>query len=115
MKKIIPVSLVAALALLLSIACTAPPTPTPTPQPPTGVVLPFPEEGQQYRMSEVCEQIQAQGYEVKGTLTHDFNAESFEDILEKVPALARKPLENYLSDGLTVQVEIKSLCEALNE
>ena len=115
MKKIIPVSLVAAVALLLSIACAAPPAPPPTAEPPTGVVIPFPEEGQQYRMSEVCEHLQAEGYEVKGTITHDFDAESFEELLEKVPALARKPLENYLSEGLTVQIEIQSLCGALNE
>lgn len=108
MTRIIAVSLVAAVTLLLSIACAGAPAPT-------GVVIPFPEEGQQYRMSEVCEHLQAQGYEVKGTINHDFDAESFVEMLEKVPALARKPLENYLSEGLTVQIEIQSLCGALNK
>lgn len=83
--------------------------------PPDGVVIPFPEEGRQYRMSEVCQHLQGQGYEVKGTLTHEFGPEAFEDLLENIPSLARKPLENYLDDGIRVEVEIRSLCEALNE
>ena len=108
--------LVAVMALCaIFVAATACSQPVLTPTPVSGVVVPFPEEGNQYRMSEVCEHLQAKGYEVKGTLTHEFGAESFEDLLEAIPSLARGPVENYLGEGLRVEVEIRSLCEALNE
>ena len=66
-------------------------------------------------MSEVCLHLQDRGYEVKGTIDHRFGPEDFDELLDNVPALARKPLENYLGDGVTVTVEVRSLCEALNK
>ena len=99
------------IALMIGAACAAPPAPTPVP----GVVIPFPAEGRQYRMSEVCLHLQDQGYEVMGTVDHRFAPEDLDELLDNVPALARKPLENYLADGLTVTIEVRSLCEALNK
>lgn len=84
------------------------------PPPVNGVVIPFPADGNQYRMSEVCQALQEQGYEVKGTLHHRFGPDSFEALLDALPSLARGPVENYLRDGLAVEVEVRSLCGALN-
>jgi hypothetical protein len=86
---------------------------TQTAIPPAGVLLPYPEEGKQYRMTEVCEALTRHGYEVRATLRHTFGADVFEPLLEEVPGLVRKPLENYLSDGLSAEFEIQSLCQAL--
>ena len=108
----IAAALLIILAAALSAACAAPAAPTPTPV--QGVVLPFPEEEKQYRMSEVCQHLEDQGYDVKGTITHQFGPEDFEELLERIPALARTPVENYLSEGLMVEVEIQGLCGALN-
>jgi len=85
---------------------------TPTPVP--GVLLPLPEDGSQYRMSEVCRHIEAGGYDVKGTFTYAFEPDDFSGLLENLPALARTPVENYLSDGLRIEVEARDLCSALN-
>ena len=105
-----------ALGVFALAACTsqdaAPPQATPTP---AGVVLPFPEQGKQYRMSEVCAHLQGQGYEVQGTLDYLVDAEDLSPLLESLPALARRPVENYLSDGILLTIEIRSLCEALNK
>ena len=99
------------VALMIGAACAAPPAPTPVP----GVVIPFPEEGRQYRMSEVCLHLQGRGYEVMGTIDHRFAPEDFDELLDNVPALSRKPLKNYFEDGVTVTIEIRSLCETLNK
>ena len=109
MKKIIGLTL--ALATVLAVAACASAEPAPV----NGIVIPFPEEGNQYRMSEVCAHIEAAGYNVKGTLHHTFGPEAFDDVLDGIPALARRPLENYLKDGLAVSVEVQSLCQALNQ
>lgn len=108
------ITLLIIAALAMTVACAAPPAPTPTPV--QGVVIPYPEEteGKQYRMSEVCQHLQDQGYNVKGTMTHQFEPEDFKELLEKIPALARKPVENYIRDGVIVQIEINSLCKTLN-
>ena len=99
-----------ALVVIAMAACSgesAPPTPS-------GVGLPFPEQGQQYRLSEVCESLQGQGYDVRGTLDYTVTAEDLSGLLERLPALARAPVEGYLDDGVRVRLEIRSLCNALN-
>ena len=81
---------------------------------PTGVTIPFPEEGSQYRLSELCQHLQTQNYDVRGTLTHTLDAEDLGGVLDNLPALARRPVENYLQDGVRVEFEITGLCHTLN-
>ena len=117
MRHFVPALLVSGL-LALTLACFSPdPEPIVIPPlfiEPQGVVIPYPEEGNQYRMSEVCGSLQEQGYDVMGTLTHTFGEDDFDSVLENIPSLARKPVENYLRDGLSIEVELGSLCQALN-
>ena len=100
---------------LLALACgSSTPAPTPTPAPPDGVLLPYPEEGKQYRMSEVCQHLEEQGYNVKGTVQYKVYADNLSGLLELIPALVREPIENYLEDGVGIEIEVRSLCKALN-
>ena len=78
------------------------------------MVLPFPEQGQQYLLSEVCASLQGQGYDVRGTLDYTVTAEDMSGLVERLPALARAPVEGYLDEGVRLRLEIRSLCEALN-
>ena len=100
---------VAGIASLIVSACAEP-----EPAPVDGVVLPYPASGQQYGISELCQHLQGDGYDVKGTLSHTFQPSDFADLLEQLPALVRGPVESYLADGLTVEVEVQSLCRATN-
>ena len=102
---------VAAIGLLalFAVACGSA-----EPEPVDGIVLPYPADGSQYRMSEVCQHIRDNGYDVRGTIQHTFSADDFDDLLEQIPRLARAPIENYLSNGLVVEVEVRSLCGVLN-
>ena len=96
-------------ALFVILACGAA-----TPQPPEGVLLPYPEEGKQYRMSEVCSHLESQGYSVKGTVHHTVDADDLSGLLERIPSLARRPVENYIGDGIGIELEVLGLCKALN-
>ncbi len=108
MKRIIGLA-IALTAMLVVAACVSV-----EPAQVNGIVLPYPEQGNQYRMSEVCAHIEAEGYNVKGTLHHTFGPDAFADALDDIPTLARRPLENYLENGLAVSIEVQSLCQALN-
>ena len=77
---------------------------------PDGIVVPHPADGSQYRISELCVHIRDNGYDVRGTIQHTFRAEEFAALLEQLPSLVRGPVENYLSNGLVVEVEVGSLC-----
>ena len=65
-------------------------------------------------MSEVCESLQGQSYDVRGTLDYTVTLEDLSGLLERLPALARSPVEGYLGAGVLLQLEIRSLCNALN-
>ena len=97
---------------VVALACASS---APTPAPPDGVLLPYPEEGRQYRMSEVCQHLEEQGYNVKGTVHHKVYADDLSGLLELIPALVRGPIENYLEDGVGIEIEVRSLCQALNK
>ena len=90
-------------------------TPYPTPTPISGVLLPYPEEGEQYRMSEVCQHLEEQGYNVKGTVHHKVYADDLSGLIALVPTIVREPFENYLANGVGIEIEVRSLCQALNE
>ena len=109
MKKLIGAILLAGIAAL-SIACAAP-EPATTPQ---GVVLPYPAQGDQYRMSELCGHLESQGYDVRGTLHHTITLDDVGGVVDNLPSLARRRIENYFEDGVRVSMEIRSLCGALN-
>ena len=51
---------------------------------------------------------------MRGTLDYTVTAEDMSGLLERLPALARAPVEGYLDDGVRVRLEIRSLCNALN-
>ena len=111
------VTLVVGIAVLVTLALACEPeteyvivTPTPVP----GVLLPLPEDGSQYRMSEVCRAIEDADYDVRGTLHHTFDADDFSGLLENLPSLARRPVENYIGDGVRIEIEVRDLCGALN-
>ena len=112
-----PILAAGLLLVVAAVACEAPPpqivvvTPTPVP----GVLMPLPEDGIQYRMSEICQHVRAENYDVKGTLHHNFDADDFSGLLDALPGLARRPVENYIGDGIRVEIEIRDLCGALNQ
>lgn len=109
MKSVTATSIAVALLGLLAAlaACTAEPAPA-------GVVLPLPESGKQYRMSEVCAHLQAEGYDVRATLDYTVEAEDLGGLLEALPGLVRGPVESYIADGLLLTLEIRDLCAILN-
>ena len=113
MRVLVGAGAVAIMALVL--ACesqteTVVLTPTPVP----GVLLPLPEDGSQYRMSEVCRAIEGDGYDVRATLHHTFDADDFSGLLDNLPSLARRPVENHIGDGISIEIEVRDLCGALN-
>lgn len=105
MKRFASALLLAGILALGTSACASEPD---------GVLLPYPQEGQQYRMSELCSHLEEGGYNVRGTLTHTIEAEDLGGLLDNLPSLARGTVENYLGDGITVQLEIRNLCAVLN-
>ena len=79
-----------------------------------GVVLPYPEEGNQYRMSEVCQYLQNEGYDVRGVVNYTVYPDDLEDLLDTIPPLVRTPIETYLNNGVTIEFEANGLCNTLN-
>ena len=108
MSKLLLTTISAASLLLLFIGCTT------SSAPPEGVLLPYPEQGQQYRMSELCEHLQSDGYDVRGTIHHTVYADDLAILLDNLPSLARTPVENYLDRGIAIELEIGGLCHTLN-
>lgn len=107
-KRLITIIALMSLTLAL-ISCAT------SPEPVNGVLLPYPEEGTQYRMSEICQHLQARSYDVRGTIHHQVDADDLSGLLELIPSLVRQPVENYIGDGIGIEIEIRSLCNALNE
>jgi hypothetical protein len=102
------------LVALCSVAVMGCSTAAPAPTPEPGVFLPLPEDGESYRMSEVCEHIEAAGYQVHGTVEHVLSAEDLSGVIEAAPSLVRPVLEGYLGNGLRTKFQVKGLCSALN-
>ena len=109
MAKYLSIIFLAGLVLLF-VGCSASDAP-----PPDGVLLPYPEQGQQYRMSEICQHLQNDGYDVRGTITHVVYADDLSALLDNLPSLVRTPVENYLDNGVSLEFEITGLCNTLNK
>ena len=83
MRKLIGVvALVGILALAIACETQA--------EKPEGVLIPFPEKGNEYRMSELCLHLQTQGYDVRGTIDHTIDGESIAGLLTDVPGTGSK-------------------------
>ena len=65
-------------------------------EPDGGVLLPYPQDGQQYRMRALCAHLEEDGYNVRGTLTHTIGIDDLGGLLDNMPSLARGTVENYL-------------------
>ena len=105
MKRLVsPLALAGILALGAS-ACASEPD---------GVLLPYPEDGQQYRVSELCAHLEEGGYNVRGTLNHTVYADDLGELLDLIPSFLKGPVEDYLEGGVTIQLEIMDLCAAFN-
>ena len=102
-------AILAALPITATAACQSQPTPA------GSVLLPPPQDGSQYRMTELCQHVRNSGYDVKGTLHHTFGPADFTGLLDAIPSPVRAPVENYLGNGLRVQAEIKGLCNTLGD
>ena len=102
------------IALIIVLTCFAAACSQATPLPQGSVVLDPPRNGDQYSPSEICAQLEAEGYDVTGTLAHTFSADELSPLTQKVPRLARGVVENYIDDGITIRLRITSLCSALN-
>ena len=105
---------VLALGIIMAAVLVACSSAASTPQTVNGIVLPYPDDGRQYRMSEVCQHVLAEGYDVRGTLHHTIEPDDLEGLLDLILALVRSQVESYLGDAVMVELEIRSLCEALN-
>ena len=104
MKRLFLVTLLMGL-LVLFVGCATEPE---------GVVLPYPEEGNQYRMSEVCQYLQNEGYDVHGVVNYTVYSDDIEDLLNIIPPLVRGPIETFLNNGVTIEFEANSLCNPPN-
>ena len=107
MKQLIALGLITGI-LSLTIACQAAEA-----EPPDGVLLPYPGDGNQYTMTELCGHLADSGYNVKGAVDYRVGPDAFADLLDNLPALARGPVEGYIGDGIAISLEIGGLCNAL--
>ena len=79
-----------------------------------GVAIPLPEDGSSYRMSEICQHIEAEGYDVRATLDYNLLPSDVAEVLDNIPAMVRGPVENYFAQGVRLSIEVDDLCNALN-
>ena len=112
-KGIVILTIIAVMALAIT-GCGPRAAQPPTATPVDGIVLPYPEDGNQYRISEICKYLEAESHDIRGTIHHTVDADDLSGVLDKVPSLARKPVENYIGDGVLVTFEINGLCRTFN-
>ena len=104
MRTSLSMMLLAALTLIAVAACSSEPD---------GVVRPYPAQGNQYTLSELCQHLQNQGYDAKGTLDFTVTSGHLGPVLDPMPAAVKVVAQAFLSSGLPVQVEVQSLCASL--
>ena len=107
-KRLVLALVLAGIIGLMAIGCG--------PAPGKGVVLPPPQDKYQYQysISELCHHLQAEGYDIKGTLRQTMDDKDLSGVVARIPALARRPVIDYLRDGIEVTFEIRMLCKTVN-
>lgn len=71
--------------------------------------MPPPEDGAQYRITEMCDLILDEGYDISGSIGYTVTADDL-GILDDLPALVRGPAEAAIGDGIQMTLRINGLC-----
>ena len=81
---------------------------------PDGVLLDYPAQGNQYRITELCGELKDAGYDVSGAYTHLISKDDLSSLIEDLPSLARKPVEAIIGNGIQVKLDVRDLCYIVN-
>lgn len=73
-------------------------------------VIAEPAAGDQYGTTETCSLLQAEGYDISGTLGYTVGADETGFILDELPALVRGAAEVAIGDGIRLDLQVNGLC-----
>ncbi len=76
---------------------------------PEGVVIPEPSSGNEYSITELCGHLNAEGYDVGGSVGYTLTADEL-GFLDDLPGLVRGAAEVAIGDGLRVELNLQGLC-----
>ena len=97
-------TLIVLLAVLaLAAACTSE-------VPEDSWVIAEPSAGDQYAITEICGLLEAEGYDISGTLGYTVGADEVGFILDELPALVRGAAEVAMGDGIRLNLRLNGLC-----
>lgn len=71
--------------------------------------MPPPEDGAQYRITEMCDLIVDEGYDISGSIGYTVTADEL-GILDDLPVLVRAPAEAAIGDGIQLNLQLNGLC-----
>ncbi len=77
------------------------------------VVIPEPRDGTRYyEVSEICQYIGNEGYDIKGTVQHPVGVDDLAGILDRLPGGDRSMAEYIIIGvGIEVEVDLEGLCK----
>ena len=69
-------------------------------------------EPEYYEVSEICQYIGNEGYDIKGTVQHPVGVDDLAGILDRLPARDRSIAEHIIIEvGIEVEVDLEGLCK----
>lgn len=73
-------------------------------------LIPEPEDGEQYRIAEICDLLATEGYDIGGSLAYTVTADEL-GFLDDLPGLVRAPAEAAIGDGIGLTLRLNGLCQ----
>ncbi|MDE2838298.1 MAG: hypothetical protein OXL97_12470 [Chloroflexota bacterium] len=96
-------TLIALAVVALAAACTSE-------VPEDSWVIAEPAAGDQYAITEICGLLEAEGYDISGTIGYTVGADEVGFILDELPALVRGAAEVAIGDGIRLDLQVNGLC-----
>ena len=95
--------LLTAIVLVTATACTPA-------LPDDAWIIDGPANGEQYRITEICDLLQAEGYDIGGSLGYTVTADDLGFLLDDLPGLVRGATEVAIGDGVRLTLQLDGLC-----